>query len=221
METKYPRTPHLPQSPGGTRDDRRLENLDTFKNRHLKVTEKMDGSNVCLQSNACYARSHSQPPHHPSFDLFKAFHAQVQSKLPTGHQFFGEWLYAKHSIHYTRLKAYFMLFGVRDTNKMLWASWSEVELWADELCVPTVPLLYEVLPGTSVSAVIETLSVDSRSRSGDEREGFVIRWADEFWDDEFGMAVGKWVRKDHVQTPYHWKNLEIVRNRLASEWPKE
>jgi len=217
---KYPRTPHVPQSPGGTNEDRRLVSLDTFLDRPLVVTEKMDGSNVCLQNTGCFARSHSHPPHHASFDMFKAFHARVQSKIPPNLQIFGEWCYAKHSIIYTALPSYFMIFGVRDMSKMLWASWGEVELWADELGVPTAPYLLSVEPGTDLEKVINTLaSENARPPSGHEREGFVIRWADEFHDDEFPNAVAKWVRADHVQTPFHWKNLPIVRNRLAVESP--
>ncbi len=212
---KYPRTCHLPQSPGGTRDDRRLSSLDSFRGRTLILSEKLDGSNVCLQADACYARSHGQAPTHPSFDAFKAFHAQVQGRIGANVQLFGEWLYAKHSIHYTKLTNYFMLFGVRDTSKMRWASWAEVELWAEEIGVPTVPVLFRVEPSVSLEAVIRKFGGGGESKMGGEREGFVIRWADEFDDADFERAVAKWVRKDHVSTPHHWKTQEIVRNQLA------
>lgn len=214
---KYPRTPHLPQSPGGTRDDRRIPDLSSFKGHPVVFTEKMDGSNVCLEAGACFARSHEQAPTHPSFDMFKAFHARVRSKIPDNHQLFGEWCYAKHSIEYTRLPGYFLLFGVRDTRSMTWGSWIEVELWADELCVPTVPRLAEYLPGEDLESAVAWYAKDKTSKAGDEREGFVMRWAEAFSDDDFERAVAKWVRADHVQTPYHWKTMAMVRNRLLME----
>ncbi len=214
---KYPRTPHLPQSPGGTVDDKRLLDLSVLYHRPLIATEKLDGSNVCLQRDACFARSHAQAPTHPSFDMFKARHARVQSRIPEYLQIFGEWLYAKHSIHYTALTSYFMLFGVRDTAKMRWASWAEVELWAEELGVPTAPVLFRADPSVSLEALIRKFGTDGDpvSKMGGEREGFVVRWADEFADEDFERAVAKFVRADHVQTPYHWKTTELIRNRMA------
>jgi hypothetical protein len=52
---------------------------------------------------------------------------------------------------------------------------------------------------------------------GDNSEGFVIRWEEEFPEAQFQHAVGKWVRKDHVTSDEHWRNQAIVRNRLAKE----
>ncbi len=39
---KYPRTPHLPWSPGGTRDDRRLASVSRLLDQELVITEKLD-----------------------------------------------------------------------------------------------------------------------------------------------------------------------------------
>src|SRR5690606_36086297 len=43
---KYPRTYHLPQSPGMNDDDRMLKSLEIFHNREIVITEKMDGENT-------------------------------------------------------------------------------------------------------------------------------------------------------------------------------
>jgi hypothetical protein len=183
----------------------------------LIATEKLDGSNVCLQRDACFARSHAHAPTHPSFDLFKVYHARMKDRIPEYLQIFGEWLYARHSITYTALPDYLMVFGVRDLRTNVWASWGEVELWAQELGVPTVPFLFEATPATSRESLIEWLARKTSKVGGDSYEGFVLRRADEFHDDNFGRSVAKWVRKDHVNTPHHWKTMAIVRNRLASE----
>ncbi|MET3986910.1 hypothetical protein ABIC27_004807 [Streptomyces sp. PvR034] len=48
MRTHYPRTPHLPWSPGATPDDVRagdLSGLPGLRGREVVVTEKLDGSN--------------------------------------------------------------------------------------------------------------------------------------------------------------------------------
>lgn len=213
---KYPRTAHLPSSPGGTRDDRRLPGLDSFVGRRLVATEKADGSNVCIDRDGCYARSHGHAPTHPSFDAFKAFHARVRGLIRPGIQVYGEWLYARHSIHYTALPGYFLAFGVRGTEEGAWASWQGVETWAEALGVPTVPVLGFCEPD-SVSVLerfLRDTADDATSQLGGKREGFVLRWADGFSDADFDRAIGKYVRADHVTTDEHWRSQAVVRNRL-------
>src|SRR5262245_55730831 len=109
MSEKYPRTPHLPWSPGGTRDDRRLTDVEPLLGRELVLTEKMDGSNVCLEREHVFARSHTAEPRHPSFDALKAVHAALRWQIPSHWQLFGEWLWARHSITYDRLPAYLLI----------------------------------------------------------------------------------------------------------------
>jgi hypothetical protein len=216
MSAKYPRTPHLPYSPGGTSDDRRILSVQPFVGTDLILTEKLDGSNVCLERDACFARSHASAPSHPSFDAFKAFHAVVRSRIGEDIQVFGEWLYAKHSIAYNALPTYFMAFGVRDTKKALWASWEEVELWADELGVASVPVLdrTNIADEKQLRSLIEN-HARMPSRVGGQREGVVVRVAHGFPDSEFEKSIAKWVRANHVQTDEHWKNQVIVRNSLG------
>ncbi len=215
--TKYNGTPHLPWSPGGTSDDRRLVNVEHFVGETAVVTEKADGSNVCAEAISCFARSHASAPSHPSFDAFKAFHATVKSRISPGVQIFGEWLYAKHSIHYTALPSYFLVFGVRYVAEMTWASWDEVVMWAEELGVPTVPVLWrgQIKSAEQLRAVTEHFTNFSVGSLGGAREGVVTRIDRAYTDADFPRAIAKWVRADHVQTDEHWKNQMIVRNLLA------
>ena len=53
---KYPRMAHLPWSPGGTRDDRRLTSVEPLLCRPLIVSEKLDGSNACFSRDSLFAR---------------------------------------------------------------------------------------------------------------------------------------------------------------------
>lgn len=216
MSPKYPRTAHLPFSPGGTRDDRRIESVRPFLHTTIVVTEKVDGSNVCLEHEACYARSHGSAPSHPSFDAFKAMHAGLRDRIPVGIQVFGEWLYARHSIAYDRLPGYFMIFGVRDTTTQRWSSWEEVLDWSERLSVPEVPQLLKgiVESERDFQHAIEGLAA-APSPLGEAREGLVVRRAGGFRDENFDTSVAKWVRKDHVQTDDHWKTQTIVKNGLA------
>lgn len=217
MSPKYPRTAHLPYSPGGTSDDRRIESVEGFLCTPLVLTEKMDGSNVCLESESVFARSHASAPNHPSFDALKALHATIKGRIGTGIQVFGEWCYAKHSISYEALPSYLLVFGVRDLSRGMWASWAEVEMWAEELGVPTVPVLAQE-PWLNREWKIQNLiemHATMPSRCGGPREGVVLRKAGEFSDADFATSVVKWVRSGHVQTDDHWKNQAIVRNTIS------
>lgn len=221
MSPKFPRTHHLPFSPGGTSDDKRLKTVDHLLGVDIVITEKLDGSNVCLERNAVYARSHSGPPDHPSFDALKALHAGLRFSIPEGYQIFGEWLYAKHSISYDRLPNYLVLFAGRDLTSPStpeWCSWLEVEMLADDLGVAFAPVLAQGRCGSAADLEEEINSLVSQpskfSASG-PREGVVVRHAAGFPNGAFATSVAKWVRANHVQTDDHWKNQAIVRNGLA------
>lgn len=215
---KYPRTLHIPSSPGATKDDKRMSSLDSLLSVNLVATEKMDGSNVCLERGACFARSHASGAKHESFDAFKAFHATIKHRIPETFQIFGEWVYAKHSIHYTNLPAYFLMFGVHDIANSRWFSWDVVEQWAGELGCPTVPVLEKgnFNRPWKINGIVDTYTRLPSRLGAPQREGLVFRWAGPFKDEDFSQAVGKWVRKDHVQTDEHWKNQVLVRNLLAT-----
>ncbi len=214
---KYPRTPHFPYSPGVTNDDRILPlGVTTLLNRELVATEKMDGSNVCLESDAVFARSHSGPPTHPSFDLLKAYHSGVKYLIDPDLQFFGEWCYAVHSIQYEALPAYFFLFGVRDKLSQNWCDFDNVTTFAAAIGAITPPVLWR---GTfATRAALERAVMNSgqeQSTFGGPREGLVVRWAEGYRDEDFDGAIAKWVRAGHVQTDDHWTRQTIVRQRLS------
>ena len=221
---KYPRTFHLPYSPGKSSDDKTIKSVDAFLNRRIVITEKLDGSNVSLEHDGCFARTHAHAPTHPSFDQLKALHAQLKWQLPKGFQFFGEYLFARHSIAYDRLPGYFLLFGVRNLNGEFpkWLSWEGVENWAEQLELPTVPVLNDDDENDMVSNETELEKLITRlakepSIYGKEREGVVVRVADEILDDEFATQISKWVRSGHVITDTHWMHQEIVKNELAKK----
>ncbi len=54
---KYPRTNHLPWSPGVNDDDRVLKDLSVFEGKRIIVTKKMDGENTTMYSDHIHARS--------------------------------------------------------------------------------------------------------------------------------------------------------------------
>lgn len=215
---KYNRTYHFPFSPGATNDDKIAESMEKLIGEDIVITEKMDGSNTSLESAGCFSRSHSGSPTHASFDGLKALHASIKYKIPARVQFFGEWCYARHSIDYSELPGYFMLFNVRDLNGPIgpiWSSWEEVEMWAEELGVPTVPVLFKgkVSSEKELQELVESF-MNQPSTCGGIREGVVVRVAYSFVNSDFPSCVMKCVRANHVQTSEHWKDQEIIRNKL-------
>lgn len=210
----------MPWSKGATNDDKRAASCDKLIDVPLIITEKMDGSNTSLEADGCFARTHAGAPTHKSFDGLKALHAAIKHKIPGNYQLFGEWCFAKHSIEYAELPGYFLLFNVREMNEEIpnmWLSWESVELWAEEVGVPTVPVLFKgsVHSEKELKELVESLMIQP-SVCGGIREGVVARMADEFFDIDFSSYVMKCVRANHVQTDDHWKDQEIIRQKLKA-----
>ena len=221
VSPKYPRTFHLPWSKGATNDDKRATSVEGLIGKPIIISDKIDGSNTSLEAEACFARTHSGSPTHPSFDGFKALHAAIKHEITTDTQLFGEWVFARHSIEYTELPAYFLLFGVRylEEPDYLWGSWEEVEFWSKEIAVPTVPILFQGIISSEkeLQELTESLMIQP-SVCGGIREGVVVRIADAFNDDDFSSCVMKCVRANHVSPDNdHWKHKEIVKNNLAKK----
>ena len=214
MSEKYPRTKHLPFSPGISKDDTVIKTVEPFINKHIIITEKIDGSNVCMENENCFARSHSSSPKHHSFDAFKAFHAGLKHSIPKHCQYFGEWVYAKHSIAYDTLPEYFLLFGIRQkrNSNTYWWSWHDIISTG----MITVPVLFDgqVNSGSGLEQLVIELAGQG-SVFGQEREGVVIRLAHEFDDERFDVSIAKYVRKNHIQTEDHWLYKPLEKNRLA------
>lgn len=210
MSAKYPRSFHLPWSPGGTRDDKRMASVAGLIGTEIVVTEKLDGSNMALTREAVFARSHSGPPSHPSFAWAKALQARIGGQIESGVTLFGEYCYAVHSIVYAELPGYFFLFGVRDDDSGAWWEWDLVTAQAGLLELPTVPELFRgvVESEGALEKLVRGIG-GGASVFGGEREGVVARVARGFDDREFATVLGKYVRADHVQTDEHWMFQEL------------
>lgn len=217
MSAKYPRSFHLPWSPGGTSDDKRMLDVSGLINVDLVITEKCDGSNLTYTRDHVFSRSHARPPVHPSFDLAKATHAQIRSQLAPEQSLFCEYCYAVHSLEYEALPSYSLVFGVRDDARKVWWEWAMVEAQAEALGLPTVPVVFRgaVSSERELRLLTDDLAHEPSAFGGD-REGVVVRVAAEFGDDAFPRSLAKWVRQGHVQTDEHWLHQEIRPQRLAA-----
>jgi hypothetical protein len=211
---KYPRTYHLPWSPGATKDDRVMDEVP-FDGREVVITEKMDGENTTMYRDHIHARS-LDSGYHVSRNWVKNLHGKIAHEIPHGWRLCGENLAAKHSIHYNNLPGYFLLFSIwNDKNECL--SWQETEEWAELLDQPLVPVVMK--PQLWTEALEKTLPQTHLGRFSspyaEESEGYVIRVTRRFSYGEFRNSVGKYVREGHVdETRHHWKNKLMVPNYL-------
>ena len=204
---KYPRTFHLPWSPGTTKDDRVLESDSAFEHEEIVQTLKMDGENTSLYSDYMHARSldfQSQEDR----DWVKAVWGRISHDIPEKWRVCGENLYAKHAILYQDLPSYFMMFSLwNDQNQCM--SWNDTVEWATLMGLQTVPVIYR---GEYSRQAVD----DAFKPYRDTHEGYVIRRAGAFPYRNFRRFVGKYVRANHVvEHGLHWRRRMIERNGLA------
>jgi predicted kinase len=201
MRVHYPRTPHLPWSPGVTSDDVRVGDLSGLVGREVVVTEKLDGENTTMYSDGLHARS-LDSAHHPSRAWVKALHGRVAAQIPAGRRVCGENLYARHSVAYESLDSWLYAFSVWDGGRCL--DWDSTVAFTRRLGIPVPPVLWR---GTFNERAIRALRMDTT-----RQEGYVVRPVDGFDLEEFGYLVAKWVRRAHVQTDTHWMLAPVVPN---------
>jgi len=203
---KYPRTYHLPWSPGISEDDRVNRDLSLLQSGPVVVTAKMDGECTTIYRDYIHARS-TQYRSDMSRAWVKSVQACIGPDIPEGWRVCGENLWAKHSIKYNHLSSYFQVFSVWDRSRCL--SWEQTCEWAALLGLKTVPVMYT---GPWDEQLIRRLYTPVLG--SDPCEGYVVRTADEFSMRDFRLAVNKYVRAGHVQTTEHWRHQALERNEL-------
>lgn len=222
---KYPRTPHLPGSPGCTKDDRKLTSCVCLLNTDVVILEKLDGSNLSMTSTKVFARSHIGEPTHKSFDMAKQLHREIMQEIPDNVSVFGEWCYAVHSIEYNALPGYFMVFGIRNENNQMWLNWKETVKLAETLKLPMVPVVYDTsLTGCPKFETEKQLLAQIKlemavnpagaCEAAPEKEGLVIRNQGAFSAAYFGSNIAKWVRKDFIAGNLRWDEKPLTKNLL-------
>ncbi|MFE0456613.1 RNA ligase family protein [Streptomyces sp. NPDC058914] len=205
MRTPYPRTPHVPWSPGASADDVRAGSLSGFVGREIVVTEKLDGENTTLYPDGLHARS-VDSTHHPSRAWAKALQGRVGARIPAGWRVCGENMYARHSIPYDALEGYFYGFSVWDEHDRC-LDWDDTVRFLRGLGIPVPAVLWR---GVFDERALRRLKVETG-----RQEGYVVRTAEGFAREDFAGRVAKWVRHGHVTTGTHWMHAAVVANGLA------
>lgn len=213
---KYPRTPHLPWSPGLTKEERKITSLKNFLNKDITITEKLDGSNIALTSEGVFARSHSGHPTHESFNVIKAKWAEHQAYLDPNIIVYAEYCWAIHTIQYEFLPTHTFIIAAYDKERKIWYECAALADAAEQLGIRTAPILFcDRVTTTHELEFVTNLLGTNPSAYGGLREGVVVR-TETFFED-FETNVAKWVRKNHVSTDVHWSQQPVRRQNVNAD----
>lgn len=246
---KFPRTPHLEGSrlqPGDA--DLAQVRFADIAGRRLVVEEKLDGANAAVSFGAdggplLQSRGHylTGGPREKQFGLFKAWTATVRGQLwaalGTRYTLYGEWMYAKHTVFYDALPAYFCEFDVldRDTDTFL-STERRRELLAG-VPVASVPVLgvdafrrladLTAMVGPSTCRTARWRDALADAADGPDRDRILAET--DRSDDMEGLYLKverdgvveqrlKWVRASFhtaiLDSGTHWQDRPILPNRL-------
>ncbi len=231
--TKYPRTPHLFGSKG-TDDDKHLgeaESLRFVGQPSLIVEEKIDGTNVGIHFTDAgemilQCRGHLiTEGMHSQYDLFKQWalvkrHA-LEKQLQNRFILYGEWVYARHSIHYRRLTHYFFEFDIYDKQQGEFLDLTRRLSLLDGTGIQTVPVVHTgKIRREELRSLIGPSHFDSRfdnpvtQQADNLMEGLYLR------TEADGVVTGRAqvVRPEFVEKikqSTHWQQQLLVPNTLA------
>lgn len=236
---KFPRTRHLFNTGSATRDDLVLTAPDanTFLNPSspattITIEEKIDGANLGIsadstnpsgfkvqnRSHYITSKSHAQ---FKKLDKWVDDHREGLNLVLRGRQgeweagrwvVYGEWLFAKHSIHYTRLPDLFLAFDLFDTETQTFLSRDEL---SKRLEGTNIQQVRRVDPPEKVDeqSLLEVVRTERSNYYDGVIEGVYLR------REEDGKTVdrAKIVRSDFIAGDERWNRGTIVPNKLIVE----
>lgn len=249
---KYPRTPHLEGSRHQLGDSPEDQKLAGLRDVSLVWEEKLDGANsgisfdftgtLHLQSRGHFLTGGGREAHFSLLKTWAQTHApRMYEVLGTRFRIYGEWLFAKHTVFYDALPAYFMEFDVLDTQDGSFLSTDARRELLFGLPIVPVPVIARK-PVKTVKEVRDMIAptlyrtphwrdaliqaaetsgsrldmVERQTDMSELSEGHYVKREDN------GAVVDryKFVRSDFLQTimdsDSHWHDRPILQNGLAS-----
>ncbi|BDI05667.1 DNA ligase III [Sphaerotilus microaerophilus] len=225
---RFPHTPHLSWlGEAEPRDDKVLSVTDVAGLLHgaVVVEEKLDGANLGFSLDSAgelrvqNRGTYLSEPYAGQFARLPAWlttHGEGIAEALLDHHdspliLFGEWCAARHSLAYTRLPDWLLLFDVFDARAGRFWSSARRNALAQRLGLVTAP---QVARGRfRLNDLIQGLDTwPSRFRDG-PLEGVVIRRESDDWCEQ----RAKLVRADFTQSiGEHWRGRQVEWNRLAT-----
>lgn len=249
---KYPRTRHIEGSKlqAGDEDLSQIPFKD-IAGKFIVVEEKCDGANsaisfdedgeILLQSRGHYLTGGYRERH---YNLMKQWASIHQDKffdvLEDRYIMYGEWMYAKHTVFYDKLPAYFLEFDIFDkVNKVFLDTPSRHNL-IKNLPIISVPVLKsgifnnkkdlisligksnyisdnprENLSKQAIKLGLDPIRACNETELSGLMEGLYIKV------EENGIVIDrmKYVRNEFLQSLFssdsHWIDRPIIQNQLA------
>ena len=220
---RFPHTPHLTWlGEGEPRDDKVLsrDEADALLAHPVLVEEKLDGANLGVsldEAGDFRFQNRGQYLHRPYQGQFARLDAWLETKaeplfdaLNPNLLVFGEWCAARHSLNYSTLPDWWLVFDVYDRTIGHFWSACRRDAWAAENRLVTVTNLEA--GRFALRELIDMVgSRQSRYREG-PLEGIVVRPDGGSWSD----VRAKLVRADFVQgIGTHWRHRPMDWNQLA------
>jgi len=226
LQMKFPRTRHLLDLGGVSRDDLLMDKreVDAFlasarEHGGLIVEEKIDGANLGISMDPeTYQLRYQNRSHFVTSESatqwkglkqWETMHAGVLvDLLGAGDKIlFGEWMALKHSIHYTALPAPFIAFDIFDLKAGRFVSAARRDAMLEGTGIPVVP---NVQRGGEITRekLIEIVQTRKSSFYDGPAEGVYLRVDSE----EYNEARCKIVRSNFLQSDDHWTKAAPVKN---------
>lgn len=191
---------------------------EIFFKTPIIIEEKVDGANLGISITENYElmfqnRSHyvnsSTSTQWRNLDEWVQNHPGIWQILTSPDMIlFGEWCYAKHSIHYTQLKDYFLAFDIYDKREEKFLSRECRDKLLEGSGIESVPLI-----GKGVfdkDQVLDMLQQSSQFYDGPV-EGLYLR----IEENGYEVKRGKVVRPDFIQDMEdHWSKKTVVKNKI-------
>ncbi|KAF8893678.1 ATP dependent DNA ligase [Gymnopilus junonius] len=228
---KFPRTPHLIDLGAATSDDIHTD-LSSFANiasSHLVITEKIDGANMGISlsspssdgTSRILVQNRSHYVNSSTHEQFKKLGLWIErhedelrnilgrdSYFPERYILYGEWVFAVHSIPYTRLPDYFIAYDLFDRSTQSWADTRSLHGLLEGTSIPLAPIIHQgsMPTDTELLQMIQQQSMFYEGRV----EGVYVKV-------EVNNSVkhrGKMVRSDFISGNEHWTRGGLKVNSL-------
>ena len=226
---KFPRTRHLLNIGAATRDDLILSPsdlsafLDCSGGVTITIEEKVDGANMGIsidtetlvfrvQNRSHYINSKS----HEQFKKLDAWLERNAESLraiiePGRTVLFGEWMFAQHSVAYSKLPDTFLVFDFYDLKLDKFLSRDKISDKLKGTSLHQVPVIEPLRSPLSMESLVG-LAVATRSQFYDGLvEGIYVRRE----RDGFTVDRAKIVRKDFIAGNDHWGKGHIKQNGIV------
>ncbi|HLP79544.1 MAG TPA: RNA ligase family protein [Acidobacteriota bacterium] len=225
--TMFPKTPHLVWFGDKLKDDKLLTKAEQkqFLSKPVIVQEKVDGNCIgfAFDNDATAYISHREglvDRDDSAFYKLHQWHAEHEDALfdlcSNRYTLFGEWLFLRHTVAYSRLPSYYLVHDIFDRKHSHFLPTKKVARMAKEHGFSHNPIVYE---GKATLDELVDLTKSQSQFSDSQREGIYLR-VDDAKQNLYRAKIVNEAFHKQVSKTGHWRNQDqYVRN--VSMHPQE